>query len=41
MKRLKSIDLLYDFPFYDDLSVEKISKVFKRYARSYGNEIID
>ena len=41
MKLFKSIDLLYDFPFYDELSVEKISKAFKTYARSYGNEIID
>ena len=28
-------------PFYDELRAEKISKVFKRYARSYTIKIID
>ena len=38
---LSNIQLLHELPFYDELSVVKISKVFKRYARSYKVEIID
>ena len=41
IKRLKNINLLHELPFYDELSIEKISKAFKRYARSYKIEIID
>ena len=41
IKRLKNIDLLHDFPFYDELSIVKISQAFKRYARNYKIEIID
>ena len=41
IKLLKNIDLLHELPFYDELSVEKISKVSRRYARSYRIEIID
>ena len=33
--------MLHEIPFHDELSTAKISKVFKRYARSYGIEIID
>ena len=33
--------MLYELPFYDELSVAEISKAFKRYARSYKIEIID
>ena len=33
--------LLHELPFYDELNVVEISKVFKRYARSYKIEIID
>ena len=36
-----NIDLLHELPFYDELSIEKISKAFKRYARNYKIEIID
>ena len=41
IKHLSSIELLYELPFYDELSVVKISKAFKRYSRSYKIEIID
>ena len=41
IKRLKNLDLLHELPFYDKLSIFKISKAFKRYARSYKIEIID
>ena len=41
IKRLKNKDLLHKLPFYNKLSIEKISKAFKRYARSYRTEIID
>ena len=32
---LKTIDLLHELSFYHEFSTEKISKAFKRYARSY------
>ena len=41
IKRLKNIVLLHELSFYDELSIEKISKAFTRYARSYRTEIID
>ena len=41
IKRLKNIDSLHKIPFYNELSIEKISKTFTRYARSYRIEIID
>ena len=41
IKRLKNIDLLHELPFYDELSIVKISEAFKRYARSYRVEIVD
>ena len=40
IKRVKNIDLLHGLPFYDELSIVKISQAFKRYARSYKVEII-
>ena len=33
--------MLHELPFCDELSIEQISKVFKRYGRSYKIEIID
>ena len=39
IKPLKNIDLLHELPFYDKLSIVKISKAFKRYARSHKIEI--
>ena len=41
IKRLKNIVLLHELSFYDELSIEKISKAFARYARSYRTQIID
>ena len=33
--------MLHELSFYDELSIEKISKAFTRYARSYRTEIIE
>ena len=33
IKHLKNIDLLHDLPFYNELSIKQVSKVFKRYVR--------
>ena len=33
--------MLHEHPLYEELSIEKISKAFKRYARSYRIEIIE
>ena len=41
IKRLKNIDLLHELLFYNELSIEKVSDSFKRYARSYKIEIKD
>ena len=41
MFQFKNIDLLPELPFYNELSIEKTSKAFKRYARSYIIKIID
>ena len=41
IKHLRNIDLLHDFPFYDELRIKQTSKEFKGYARSYKIEIID
>ena len=41
IKHLSNIELLHELPFYDELSVEEISRAFRRYARSYKVEIID
>ena len=41
IKRLKNIDLLHEIPFYDELSIDKILKAFKGYARSYRIELIN
>ena len=35
VKRVKNIDLLNEFPFYNKLSIVKISQAFKKYTRSY------
>ena len=36
-----NMDLPHELPFYDELSIVKISQAFTRYARSYKIEIID
>ena len=41
IKHLSNIELLHELPFYDELSVLEISKVFRKYPRSYKVEIID
>ena len=41
LKHLQNMNLPHELPFYDELSIEKISKVFKTQTRSYKIEIID
>ena len=41
IKHLKNIDLLHELLFYNKFNIEKISKAFNRYAKSYKVEIID
>ena len=39
IKTLKNICFLHELPFYNELSIAKISEVLNRYARSYKAEI--
>ena len=41
IKKLSNAELLHELQFYDELSVVEISKLFRRYAKSYKVEIID
>ena len=41
IKKLSNVELLHEFPFYDELSITEVSKAFKRYARNYKVEIKD
>ena len=41
IKCLNNIDLLCELPFYDELSIVKTAKSFRRHARSYSIEIIN
>ena len=41
IKRLNNVDLLNELPFYDELSVAKISKTFRGYTRSCSTEMIE
>ena len=41
IKRLKSIDLLPELPFYDQLNMIKTDHAFSGYAMSYKVEIVD
>ena len=41
IKKLSSIKLLQELPFYDELSTVKNSNAFSGYARSYKVEIVD
>ena len=41
IKRLKSIDLLSELPFYEELNVIKTNHAFRGYAMSYRVEIIE
>ena len=41
VKALKNIDLLHEFPFYNELNIYKTLKVFGWYARTYKVKIVD
>ena len=41
LKRLKSIDLLSELPFYEELNVIKTDHAFKGYAMSYKVELVE
>ena len=41
IKNLNSVQLLKQFPFYDDLSIVKYKTAFSCYAQSYKIEIVD
>ena len=41
IKKLSSIKLLQELPFYDELNFVNSSKTFSGYARSYKVEIVD
>ena len=41
IKKLSNVELLYELPFYDSLNIKEISKVSRRYAKSFSIEIID
>ena len=41
IERFNNIDVLHELSFYNELISVKISKAFRRYARSYSIEIID
>ena len=41
IKHLKNIYLLHEIPFYDGLSILKISEAFQGYMRSCKIEIMD
>ena len=40
-KRLKNIDLLFELPFYEELSVLKTNHAFTGYAMSYKVELVE
>ena len=40
VKRLKNIDWLAEFPFYEQLGIIKTSQAFRGYVMSYKVEII-
>ena len=41
IKQLKSIDLLAELPFYEQLSIIKTNQAFEGYAMSYKVELIE
>ena len=41
IKRLNNVAILRELPFYDELNIVEISKIFKGYVRIYSIEIID
>ena len=40
VKNLNNVDMLIEFPFYNELNIVKTAKEFKKYARSHNIEII-
>ena len=40
VKNLSNVDMLIEFPFYNELNIVKTAKEFKKYARSHNIEII-
>ena len=40
IKHFSNVDMLNEFPFFDELNIVKTAKAFKRYARSYCIETI-
>ena len=41
IKKLNSVQLLKELPFYDELSIAKNQNAFSGYARTYKIEIVD
>ena len=41
VKKLNNVQLLREFPFYEELSIAKSKTAFSGYARSYKIEIVD
>ena len=41
IKKLSSVKLLKELPFYDELSIVKNNSAFSGYARNYKIEIVD
>ena len=41
IKRLKNIEQLAEFPFYEQLSIIKTNQVFRGYAMPYKAEIVE
>ena len=41
IKRLKNIDLLSEFPFYEEMNVIKTDRAFNGYARSYKVKLVE
>ena len=41
IKKLSSVELLQELPFYDELSIVKNNNAFSGYERSYKIEIVD
>ena len=41
IKKLSSVELLQELPFYDELSIVKNNSAFSGYERSYKIEIVD
>ena len=40
VKNLNNVDMLIEFPFYNELNIVKTAKAFKKYARIHNIEII-